>query len=62
MVLERAARRYFPEAFRERRAGYIHGSGVRDWDIISQKRDSPSTWGTGGISFEREGFLEAWRE
>lgn len=61
MVFERAARRYFPEAFRETRAGYIQGSGVRDWVIISQKRDSPSTCGTGGVSFGREGFLRVWR-
>jgi hypothetical protein len=49
-VLESPARMYFPEAFRALRAGYIQGSGARDCRIISQKRNSPSRVGRGGVA------------
>lgn len=54
-MLESAARIYFPDFFRALRAGYIHGSGARDCRIMSQKRCSPSTVGSGGMVFGREG-------
>jgi len=54
-VLESAARMYFFEEERTLRAGYIQGSGERDCRIISQKRNSPSRVGSGGVIFGRVG-------
>ena len=58
-VFERAARVYFFDSLRARRAGNIHGSGSRETRIISQKSHSASTLGRGGSWDGRECFL-AW--